>query len=288
VFSEPIHSLRLSRAKARYAQGNDFLMQWALTDIIERLSTVNLEFENAVLLFARSANCANQVQTCKQIKHLLRVEEAEHVGAADHIATPDFLNLPPASAELIIAPLTLHWSNDLPGTLVQILQCLKPNGLFLASLPGPETLKELRASLLQAESELRDGAASRLDPMTDIRDAGALLQRIGFSIPVVDQQTVTVRYNGALDLVRDLRSFGATLHLRGGNKPPLTRAMMERVVEIYAERFSDPDGRVRASFSSIALSGWSPHESQQKPLRPGSATSRLSDALMVDEVKLKG
>ncbi|MEP1205725.1 MAG: methyltransferase domain-containing protein [Rhizobiaceae bacterium] len=287
MFSDSLHELRLLRAKARYAAGNEFLLQHATEDMIERLSAVTMQFDQTLLLFGRSREVAGPLQECPQINQILRVEEAIHLDQADHIASPDALELAEQSADLIIAPLTLHWSNDLPGTLIQLRRCLRPNGLMLASLPGPDTLHELRQSLLQAESELRGGAGNRVDPFTDIRDAGSLLQRAGFAIPVADQEVLTVRYDTVFDLIGDLRNFGATLQLENNKNPPLTRQIVARMAEIYAEKFSDPDGRIRATFSLISMSGWSPHESQQKPLRPGSAKTRLADALNVDEVKLK-
>ncbi|NKB53784.1 MAG: methyltransferase domain-containing protein [Rhizobiaceae bacterium] len=255
--------------------------------MVERLSTIKMDFEDAILLFGRTEVIANQLRQCSQVKNLLRIEEAVHQGDPDKIARPEALDLEAECADLIIAPLTLHWSNDLPGTLIQLRRSLRPNGLLLASLPGPDTLHELRQCLLQAESDLLGGAANRVDPFTDIRDAGGLLQRAGFSIPVVDQDVVTVRYDSAFDLIGDLRNFGATLHLRDAGNPMLSREIVARMAQIYSEQFCDPDGRIRATFSTISMSGWAPHESQQKPLRPGSAKTRLADALNVEEIKLK-
>jgi SAM-dependent methyltransferase len=277
----------MARAKARFQPGDDFLMVKAAEDMIERLSAVNMEFQQAALLFGRTDATAQVLSQCAQIKQVLRVEEAEYISAADHLASPQALNLPEHSADLIIAPFTLHWSNDLPGTLIQIRRSLKPNGLILGCLPGPDTLHELRHSLLQAESEISGGAANRVDAFTDIRDAGGLLQRAGFAIPVVDRETVTVRYDSVFDLIKDLRRFAATSHLAETRNPTLNRAIADRLSQIYAEQFSDPDGRIRATFDIVSLSGWAPHDSQQKPLRPGSAKSRLADALNVEEVKLK-
>ncbi|MCJ8307832.1 MAG: methyltransferase domain-containing protein [Hyphomicrobiales bacterium] len=287
MFDHHQHQLRLARAKQRFEPGNDFLLTRCVEDMIERLSAVNMTFEKAVLLFGRSDGTADLLRQCAQIETLHRVEEASHQGASDHLATPELLGLPDQSADLIIAPLTLHWSNDLPGTLIQIKRVLKPNGLLLANLPGPETLQELRHCMLQAESEISGGAANRVDAFTDIRDAGGLLQRAGFAIPVVDREAVTVRYDSVFALVRDLRAFGATSHMQSSPKPALTRDIIARMAQIYAEQFADPDGRIRATFDIISLSGWAPHESQQKPLRPGSAKTRLADALNVDEIKLK-
>ena len=270
VFSEDLHNLRLARAKARFATGDDFLMTKGVEDLIERLSAVNMNFEQAFLLFGRTDATALPLTECEQIKQLQRVEEADFIGEADHLASPENLRLQEHSADLIIAPLNLHWSNDLPGTLIQIMRALKPNGLMLGSLPSPDTLQELRHCLLQAESEISGGAANRVDAFTDIRDAGGLLQRAGFAIPVVDQEAVTVRYDTVFDLISDLRTFGATSHMRDAERPPLNRAIAARMAEIYAKQFSDPDGRIRATFDIISLSGWAPHDSQQQPLRPGS------------------
>ena len=287
MFNQNLHQLRLARAKTRFVPGNDFLLTRCVEDMLERLSAVNMTFDKAVLLFGRSDAASQLLEDSPQIAELLRVEDAHHIGAAQHTAKPDLLNLPDQSVDLIIAPLTLHWSNDLPGTLIQIKRALKPNGLFLGNLPGPDTLQELRHSLLQAESEISGGAANRVDAFTDIRDAGGLLQRAGLAIPVVDREAVTVRFDSVFDLVRDLRSFGATSHFDSTEKPNLTREIIARMAQIYADQFADPDGRVRATFDIVSMSGWAPHESQQKPLRPGSAKSRLADALNVDEIKLK-
>lgn len=287
MFNQNLHQLRLARAKARFVPGNDFLVTRCVEDMLERLSAVNMTFEKAVLLFGRSDAAAQLLEDSPQIGDLLRVEDVYHVGAAQHSAKPDLLDLSDQSVDLIISPLTLHWSNDLPGTLIQVKRALKPNGLFLGNLPGPDTLQELRHCLLQAESEISGGAANRVDAFTDIRDAGGLLQRAGFAIPVVDRELVTVRYDSVFDLVQDLRRFGATSHLESTDKPNLTRETIARMAQIYADQFADPDGRVRATFDIISMSGWAPHESQQKPLRPGSAKSRLADALNVDEIKLK-
>jgi len=288
VFDAKKHQLRLTRALGRFDQGNDFLLHHGAEDMVERLSAVNLDFDTTATLFCRTDSVVDLFRRSSQTGTLIRVEEPLHTGMAHRTASPDLLGLETQSVDLIVAPLTLHWSADLPGSLIQIMRSLRPNGLMLASLPGPDTLVELRQSLLQAEAEVSGGAANRIDPFTDIRDAGALLQRAGFALPVVDQETITVRYDTALDLIRDLRRFGATSHWNNEKtNPPLTRAVVQRMVEIYAERFSDADGRIRASFSLVSLSGWSPHDSQQKPLKPGSAKTRLADALKVEEVKPK-
>jgi hypothetical protein len=151
-------------------------------------------------------------------------------------------------------------------------------------LLGGDTLTELRQSLAAAENELRQGASPRVLPFAGVREIGALLQRGEFTLPVTDQDRATVRYGNAIALMRDLRAMGATNILRERSRKPLTKAMLGRTAAIYAERFSDPDGRIRATFDFIWLSGWAPHESQQRPLRPGSAKARLADALGAPEV----
>ena len=288
MFEEKIHLLRLHRALRRFDNGNDFLMRHSVDDIVDRLGIVSQTFNEGAVLFERTNQASDPLINSGKVTHITRIEEEWCMDPAHHTATPTLLNLDETSLDLVIAPLTLHWSNDLPGTLIQINRSLRPNGLFLASLPGPDTLFELRQSLLEAESEMTDGAANRVDSFTDIRDAGSLLQRAGFSLPVVDQENLTVRYDSVFDLIRDLRGFGATLHLEGVSNPPLTRSIVMRMAEIYAQKFADPDGRIRATFSFTSLSGWKPHESQQKPLKPGSAKGRLADALKTEEIKLKG
>jgi SAM-dependent methyltransferase len=188
------------------------------------------------------------------------------------------------SLDLLVSALALQFVNDLPGALIQIRRALKPDGLLLAALIGGDSLIELRSAFAAAESEMEGGASPRVAPFADIRELGGLLQRAGFALPVVDSERVTVRYDSALALMRDLRRMGATNILHERLRTPLKRGTLERVREIYADRFADADGRVRATFEIIWLSGWVPHESQQKPLKPGSAAQRLADALGTTEL----
>jgi SAM-dependent methyltransferase len=197
------------------------------------------------------------------------------------------LPLEAESVNLVLSPLSLHVTNDTPGVFIQVRRALKADGLFLAAIPGSGTLQELRDVLLATEIELTGGASPRVIPFADVRDVGGLLQRAGFTLPVIDAETYTVRYDNLFALMRDLRAMGMTNPLADRSRKPLTRAFFLRAAELYAERYSDPDGRIRATFSIIYASGWTPHESQQKPLRPGSAKARLADALKVEEHKLK-
>ncbi len=183
----------------------------------------------------------------------------------------------------MVSSLALHWANDLVGALIQIRQALKPDGLFIGAILGGATLTELRAALTDAELELRGGAGPRVSPFADAFDAAGLLQRAGFALPVADVDRVTVRYDHALALMADLRAMGETSVLVEGAGRPLTRPLVARAAELYAERFGQADGRIPATFEILTLTGWSPHQSQQQPLRPGSAKMRLADALRTTE-----
>ncbi len=183
-----------------------------------------------------------------------------------------------------MSALALQFTNDLPGALIQIRRALRPDGLLLAALIGGATLTELRQSLAAAEAEIEDGVSPRVAPFIDVREMGGLLQRAGFALPVTDVDRVTVRYASPFDLMHDLRRMGASNPLMERRRRPLRRATLSRMVEIYGERFGDPDGRIRATFEIVWLSGWAPHASQQQPLKPGSARTRLADALGVREI----
>ena len=185
--------------------------------------------------------------------------------------------------DLVVSGLALHFANDLPGALVQIRRALKPDGLFMAALLGGDTLTELRQAFAAAEAEMDDGLSPRVLPFADLRDLGSLLQRAGFGLPVTDVDRLTVRYATPLALMHELRRMGATNPLLDRRRRPLRRATLARMLEIYAQRFADPDGRIRATFEIVFLSGWAPHESQQQPLAPGSARTRLADALGTKE-----
>jgi SAM-dependent methyltransferase len=200
------------------------------------------------------------------------------------VADEEHLPLAPESLDLVVSGLALTFTNDLPGVLAQINRALKPDGLLLAAVMGPRTLQELRAALLAAEAETTSGASPRVAPFIDVRDMGALLQRAQFALPVTDSELVTVAYDDALALMRDLRAMGATNVLAERSRRGLRRDTLGRALAIYQERFARPDGRVIATFEIVTMTGWKPHESQQKPLRPGSAAARLADALGVREL----
>jgi SAM-dependent methyltransferase len=280
--------LRRRRLRALRGEPVDFLLKHVAVELIERLSIVKREFVlaadigtpgGALRAMVRSQGLAQAIVGIDPLAHALRDGEPLLV-AADEEALP----LADASLDLALSALALHVVNDLPGTLAQIRRALKPDGLFLAALPGGETLTELRQSFAAAESEIEGGVSPRVSPFADVRELGALLQRAGLALPVADTDRLTVRYATPFHLLRDLRGMGATNALVERRRTPLKRATLQRMAEIYAERFSDPDGRVRASFDIVWLSGWAPHESQQQPLRPGSAKARLADALKTIEL----
>ena len=192
---------------------------------------------------------------------------------------PETLPLEPESLDLAVSALALQFVNDLPGVLAQIRRALKPDGLLLAAMIGGDTLTELRQSFAAAEAECEGGVSPRVAPFADLRDIGGLLQRAGLALPVTDVDRVVVRYDSAFALMHDLRRMGATNILIERRRMPTRRATLLRMAQIYAERFADPDGRIRATFDIIWLSGWAPHESQPKPLRPGSAKASLEEAV---------
>ncbi len=266
-----------------------FLLDIAAEELAERLSVVERTFEHAVELHGATGAAARAALATGKIGDLRRIEVQDVSGAPGELQVAPLEDVPlePQSANLVIAPLSLHLTNDTPGVFIQIKRALRPDGLFLAAIPGAGTLQELRDVLLATEAEMTGGASPRVIPFADVRDAGGLLQRAGFSLPVIDAETYTVRYDSIFPLMKDLRAMGMTNPLAARSRKPLTRAFFLRAAEIYAERYSDPDGRIRATFSIIYVSGWAPHESQQKPLQPGSAKARLADALRVEEHKLK-
>lgn len=282
IFDEDLLERRRERALANRTGNADFLLDLAAGEMADRLSVVERHFPLAVELHGGTGIAAQKAMATGKIETIKRTETSERfANAGEHIlpARLDDVPIEPASVNLVLSPMALHVVNDMPGALVRIRRALKPDGLLLAAIPGSGTLAELRDVLLAAEAELTGGASPRVIPFADVRDIGGLLQRAGFALPVVDAETYTVRYDSLFPLMRDLRAMGMANPLKGRSRKPLGRAFFLRAAEIYAERYSDPDGRIRATFSIIYASGWAPHDSQQKPLKPGSAKVRLADAL---------
>ena len=268
--------LRLRQARARALGPETFLVDRIAEELGERLSAVLRQFE-------RAADVGTPTDAVRRV--LAASGKVVAVYGADHvIADEEALPFADGSLDLAVSALALQFVNDLPGTLIQIRRALKPDGLLLAALLGGDTLIELREAFAEAEAEIEGGVSPRVAPFADVRVLGALLQRAGFALPVVDSDRLTVRYDSVFDLMKDLRRMGATNTLSERRRAPLKRATLAKMAEIYAKRFADADGRVRATFEVAWLSGWAPHESQQKPLKPGTATQRLADALGAKEI----
>src|SRR5215468_4496045 len=265
-----------------------FLIDRVVEDMAERLSAVRRTFEVAVDLGTPSDAVRRALLNAGVIGRIVAAVPEIPVprDARSPVVVADEERLPfrDASLDLVVSGLALQFVNDLPGTLVQIRRALKPDGLFLAALIGGDTLTELRQAFAAAEAE--DGISPRVVPFSDVRDMGTLLQRAGFALPVTDVDRVTARYASPISLMQDLRRMGATNALLERSRRPLKRATLTRMTQIYAERFADRDGRVRATFEIVWLSGWAPHASQQKPLAPGSARQRLADVLGTKEIRL--
>jgi SAM-dependent methyltransferase len=285
--------LRARRRRALRLGPEPFLLDRVAEDFAERLRVVLRRFDVAADIGTPTAAVRAALARDRAIATMIAVEpsiDAPQHSAGDRtgmlrvVADEEALPFANASLDLAVSGLALQTVNDLPGVLVQIRRALKPDGLFLAALLGGDTLAELRHSFAVAESELEGGVSPRVAPFADVREMGALLQRAGFALPVTDTDRVTVRYAAPFDLLRDLRRMGAANPLVERRRVPMRRATLMRAMAVYAEQFADADGKVRASFDIIWLSGWSPHESQQQPLRPGSARVRLADALGTTEV----
>ena len=274
---------RKRRARATFRDAS-FLHERVAADLADRLEVIPRPFPHVLILGGYEAfDLEMQIRDDlpRRIGRSLVVRADFSDG--DVTIDPEHLPFAPSSFDLIVSPLALHWINDLPGALIQLRLALKPDGLLLASLFGGETLHELRLSLIEAESEFTGGAGPRVSPFADLQDIASLLQRAGFALPAADRDVVTVRYGEPMRLLADLRAMGETSALRERNPRALSRRILVRAFEIYRERYADEDNRVRASFEILTATGWSPHESQQKPLKPGSAKARLADALKTEE-----
>ena len=281
----------LRRRRERALAGSepcDFLLRHVAEDLADRLSLIRRRFERGINLGAHHGLLSRHLRALSNVGQLIDAEASPRLLALCEgprvLADEEALPFGDATLDLVVSGLAFQHVNDLPGTLVQIRRALRPDGLLLAAMLGGATLNELREALVAAEAEVTGGAAPRVAPFADVRELGALLQRAGFALPVADADMLTVGYASALDLMRDLRAMGAANVLRDRSRRPLRRAVLMRAVELYAERFARPDGRVRATFEVITLTGWAPHESQQQALRPGSASRRLADALGVPEI----
>ena len=260
--------LRTRQARAHQQGEATFLLDRAAEDMADRLAGVKRDFADAAEIWTPGEGL--RAPLAKRFKSVARI--TLNSGS-------ETLPLQPRSIDLAVSVLAFQFVNDLPGVLAQVSRALRPDGLLLAALAGGDTLTELRQSFAAAEAECEGGMSPRVVPFADLRDIGHLLQRAGLALPVTDVDRVVVRYDNAFALMHDLRRMGATNILIERRRVPTRRRTMLRMAQLYGERFADPDGRIRATFDIVWLSAWAPHESQQKPLRPGSAKASLEAAV---------
>ena len=246
-----------------------FLHELAVEEVKDRLELVNKPFTDPGIVCGLPQVWAQAFQ------------------GARVVTDSDTLTLTEGAHDLVIHAMSLHWANDLVGQMIQARRALRPDGLFLGVLFGGATLNELRTAFAQAEADLNGSLTPRIAPMGEIRDLGALLQRAGFALPVADSLPLKVSYASPTHLMHDLRAMGETNALTGRSRRTMPKALLARTCEIYTQAFGDADGRIPATFEMIFLTGWSPDESQPKPLRPGSASARLADVLGTKETPLK-
>ena len=282
IFDRTLLAQRRDRVAAG-ATDHDFLLQRAADDLADRLAVVRRRFETVVVLGAHHGVLGTRLRALGSVGHVIETDASPAMLARCAglrvLADEEVLPFRDDSLDLVVSALSLQFVNDLPGTLVQIRRALKPDGQFMGAMLGGRTLVELREAFLAAEAEIEGGASPRVAPFADVRDAGQLLQRAGFALPGADSDTVTVTYATPFGLMRELKAMGASNVLLARRRVPLRRATLMRAAEIYVERNAGKDGRIPATFEIVFMTGWVPHESQQKPLQPGSARARLADAL---------
>lgn len=284
VFDRDLVRRKRQRARENFTD-YDFLFQWSKKELSERLLDINREFGSALQIGSRAALKASDhpkidhIFTCDLTRNSITPDIPSYVQA-----TEEFLPIANESMDLVFSNLNLHTVNDLPGTLIQIRKCLKKDGLFISSMLGGETLHELRAVLTNVELNMTGGISPRIAPFADKQQMGDLLQRGGFNLPVVDSEIITVTYDNIFKLFHDLRGMGESNVIIQRDKSFVSRDFFMHAAQEYQEKFAQDDGRIVASFEIIFLLGWAPHESQQKPLRPGSAEHRLADALSTVEI----
>ncbi len=280
-------AVRRNLRRAQKLRPATFLIDRAAEELGERLGAVLRKFERAVDLASPTDAVRQVLRESGLVSSIVALDEIADRGMGDAlriVGDAEALPFRENSLDLVVSALALQLVKDLPGTFIQVCRALKPDGLFLAALLGGDTLVELRQAFAAAETEVEHGVSPRVAPFSDVRAVGMLLQRAGFALPVVDVEKLTVRYDSPFALLRDLRRMGAANALTERRRAPLRRATLMRMTQIYVERFADADGRVRATFEIVWLSGWKPHSSQQQPLRPGSANARLADALGTREI----
>ncbi len=277
LFDRSLLRRRLLRAhRMGYA---DFLLRHAAEDLSLRLSPVLRTFEQAADIGTPTPLARDWLMHSGRCKEMVRLSPVPETASESILGDEETVPFESETFDLAVSLLSLHAVNDLPGALVQIRRILKPDGLFVGCLIGGESLHELRRAFLEAETLTDGGASPRVAPFADVKSLGQLMQRAGFALPVTDSDTITVRYANVFALLKDLRAMGATNVLIDRRRTPLRRETLFRMADIYRDRFSDPDGKVRATFELVWLLGWAPHPDQPKPLTPGKVTISLGDAI---------
>jgi malonyl-ACP O-methyltransferase BioC len=280
-------TIRKHRARAAAnLEKHDFLFKETSERLCDRLDDIKRTFPLALDLGCRTGQIARTIAGRGNIKKLMQcdlapemVARAETKGNPRLVVDEEALPFKNSAFDLIISNLTLHWVNDLPGTLLQARRTLKPDGLFLASILGGETLKELRTAMAEAEISEEGGLSPRISPMANIQDLAQLLQRAGFALPVVDTETITVMYTDIMSLMLDIRSMGESNAVIENRKGLMKKSTMAAAALNYSRNFTDNNGKMPATFQILTMTGWAPDASQQKPLKPGSASYSLIDAL---------
>ncbi|MBT6119730.1 MAG: methyltransferase domain-containing protein [Rhodospirillaceae bacterium] len=287
IFDRRAVRARRERA-ARALPEHDFLMREVADRLADRLDDIRRRFPRALDLGSRGPALSRAVAGRAGIEDWICAAPtpaaARDTAPLAAIAEEEAMPFAEGVFDLVLSSFALHWVNDLPGALLQVRRCLKPDGLFLAALPGGDSLVELRAALLEAEAAITGGASPRVSPFVDLRDAAGLLQRAGFALPVADIDTITVSYADPLALMRDLRGMGETGAMAARPRGFLRRDVLLEAARIYQTHHGGPDGRVPATFQIAFLTGWAPHADQPNALRPGSAQARLAEALGGEEV----
>lgn len=282
-------SVRLHRDRAAaLLPDHDFLLREVGERLLDRLDDVRRQFPTALDLGCRRGELSAMLAGRGGIETLVQCDVSERMVRAATglraVADEEVLPFADGSFDLVVSALSLHWVNDLPGTLVQLRRVLRPDGLLLAALFGGETLKELRRALADAEIAGEGGLSPRVSPFADVRDIGNLLQRAGFALPVIDADTITVSYGEPLALLADLRGMGESNAVRERRKTLMRRTTLLDALARYRDAHADAAGRIPATFQVIFAVAWAPDAAQPQPLRPGSALARLAEALGSEEV----
>lgn len=295
IFDRDVVRIHRNRAARITSEGNygdaNFLFMEVADRLVDRLLDIQRNFETALDLGCHSGEVSHWLDNHPdKVKHLIQTDMAPayvkmaQKKAASFVSNEDALPIKPASLDLLITNMSLHWVNDLPGALIQIKQALKPDGLFLGSMLGGESLFQMRGAIMDAEIELSGGVSPRVSPFATIQDAGRLMQKAGFALPVLDSEVIDVTYDNLFKLAKDLRNMGETNSVHVRNKNFSSRQLFMRAAEIYAEKHQQEDGRIPASFVVLYMHGWAPDPSQQQPAKPGSGQTSLASFLTDEEL----